>query len=174
MRKKLGYASAFTSGQALEVSLATSSIFNKDKGLHLMGYKIEIGKKSTVIDNMSVYGDTFLLLECKNYIKMVGKIDEPFWKATGKRQTYRILNPLKQNAYHRKMITLHMQDNNIKQTEYKIQDYVVVPDDCELIISDTTKKFVLYESELKGLKKSLSAKFNTVSPTLTKIIRRNV
>lgn len=174
MRKKLGYASAFTSGQLLEASLATSSLFNKDNGLHLMGYKIEVEKKSTVIDNMSIYGSRILLLECKNYLSITGKIDDPFWKARGRKQTYRILNPLKQNAYHRKLVTLHMRSNGITQGEYQLSDYVVVSDDCELNISETARKFVIYESELKTLKKSLSDEFSKVDPKLTQVIRRNL
>lgn len=178
MRKKLGYASAFTSGQLLETSLATSSLFNKDNGLHLMGYKIQLKDKakdkSTVIDNMSLYGNTILLLECKNYLSITGTIDDQFWKARGRKQTYRILNPLKQNAYHRKLVTLHMQANGVPQSEYQLLDYVVVSDECELNISGTARKFVIYESELDAMKKSLSDQFSKVNPNLTQVIRRNL
>jgi hypothetical protein len=178
LRKKLGYASAFSSGQLLEASLATSSIFNKDNGLHLMGYKIQLKDKtkdkSTVIDNMSIYGSRILLLECKNYLSITGEIDDQFWKAKGRKQTYRILNPLKQNAYHRKLVTLHMQANGILQNEYQLSDYVVVSDTCELDMSKTARKFVIYESELKTLKKSLSDEFSQVNPKLTQVIRGNL
>lgn len=163
----------FASGQLLETSLAMSGLFNKDRGLHRMSFLIanENKKKPTVIDNIALYGNTILIIEAKNFTELSGALEDQFWNGKGKRDRFKLFNPISQNAYHRKMLTVFLHSRGIKQNQYKLEDYVVVPDTCKLGAEGAARKRVIYESELDRIKSMLSDSNPELNPELAAIFR---
>lgn len=158
MRRKTDkdFSKLFAKGQELETSISSSSIFSKDNGLHLMSYKVTANKKSTVIDNISIYGSTILVLESKNYTRLEGKLLANFWKGKGASRYFNLPNPINQNLYHTKLLREYLVNCGLDVHSFSIEYYVVVPDSCYLELDDEAKSFVLAKSRLDVYKSKLS------------------
>lgn len=164
----------FSKGQELETSLSTSSIFSKDSGLHLMSYKVSVNNKQTVIDNLSVYGSTILVLEAKNFTYLEGSSYDNFWKGRGTGNRFTIPSTLKQNEYHVNLLWQYLETKGITYRQCKINHYIVVPDDCEVYVDDVVRKYLLFRSELTSLKQALAYYNPIIDEDLARVIKEGL
>ncbi|MFF2798150.1 nuclease-related domain-containing protein [Lysinibacillus xylanilyticus] len=171
MKKDRDLSRLFAKGQQLETSVSTSSIFSKDSGLHLISYKVAVGGKTTVIDNIAVYGSTILVLESKNYTMIEGEYGKPFWRGKGARRYFSIHNPINQNQYHVKILNQYLVSKGLKVAQFNIQHYVIVPDKCQLDVCSVVRKNLLHKSELDHLKNKLAFNNPEIDPELSRIIK---
>lgn len=164
----------FTKGQQFETALSASSLFSKDSGLHLMSYKVEVGSKNTVIDNLSVYGSTVLVLEAKNYTYLEGVSTDNFWKGRGTRNKFTIPSTLKQNLYHVKLLKQYLLDKGLKDKEFKILHYIIIPDTCDAYVDYEVGRHLLFQSELTSLKETLATANPQINEKLAKAIKEGL
>ena len=164
----------FSKGQELETSLSTSSIFSRDSGLHLMSYKVSVNNKHTVIDNLSVYGSTILVLEAKNFTYLEGTSQENFWKGKGSRGRFTIPSTLRQNQYHVKLLLQYLESKGLNYKDYQIAHYIVVPDYCEVYVDDVVRKHLLFQSELTSLKQALAYYNTELNTRIVEVIKEGL
>lgn len=171
MKKDRDFSRLFAKGQELETSLTTSSIFSKDGGLHLTSYRVEVDGKVTVIDNLSVYGKTVVVIESKNYTELQGDVSRAFWKGRGVKTYFSIPSPLLQNKYHVKILAKYLLTHGLRIEEFKIEHYIVVPDKCQVDVCEVVRDNLLFQSELTTLKRRLAFYNKEPNLKLEKIIK---
>lgn len=174
MDKSKDLSRLFAKGQQLETSLSTSSIFSKDGGLHLTSYRVEVKDKTTVIDNISIYGSTAVVIESKNYTYLQGTSDKDFWRGRGTRNYFRIPSPLKQNQYHVKILREYFLSKGLKLKDFKILHYIVVPDNCQIDVCGTVRDNLLHQSEVNTLKRRLAFYNPNLNESLASIIKEGL
>lgn len=174
MGKDKDLSKLFAKGQQLETSLSTSSIFSKDGGLHLTSYRVVAGDKTTVIDNISIYGSTAVVIESKNYTSLQGTVDKDFWRGRGTSNYFSIPSPLKQNQYHVKILRQYLISKGMKLKDFKILHYIVVPDNCKVEVCSTVRDNLLNQSELKTEKRKLAFYNPTLDDTLASVIKEGL
>lgn len=136
-----------------------------------MSYKVVTEGKTTVIDNISVYGKTILVLESKNYTMIQGTAEKPFWRGKGVKRYFNIPSPLKQNQYHVKLLSQFLLSKNLKLNEFVIEHYIIVPDKCEVDVCDLSRNNLLHKSELDTLKRKLAFYNSSIDDKLSKVIK---
>ena len=164
----------FSKGQQFETALSASSLFSKDSGLHLMSYKVEVGNKNTVIDNLSVYGSTILVIEAKNYTYLEGLSTDNFWKGKGTRNKFTIPSTLRQNLYHVKLLKQYLIEKGLKANEFRILHYIVIPDTCDAYVDFEVGRHLLFQSELTSLKETLGRANPQINEKLSKVIKEGL
>lgn len=174
MDKNKDLSKLFAKGQQLETSVSTSSIFSKDGGLHLTSYRVAAKGKTTVIDNISIYGSTAVVIESKNYTLLQGTADKDFWRGRGVRNYFSIPSPLKQNQYHVKILREYLINKGMKLKDFKILHYIVVPDTCKIEVCSTVRDNLLHQSELNTVKRKLAFYNPTLDDTLSSIIKEGL
>lgn len=174
MKKDRDLSKLFSKGQELETSLSTSSIFSKDSGLHLTSYKVEVEGKTTVIDNLSVYGSTVLILESKNFRWIEGDAEKPFWRGRGTGRYFSIPSPLKQNQYHVKLLRKYLLEKGLRLADFKIEHYIIVPDTCEVEVEVVAKDHLMHQSEILTLKRRLAFYNPKLEERLARIIKEGL
>lgn len=174
LKKDRDLSRLFSKGQQLESSLSASSIFSGDGGLHLTSYKVSVQGKTTIIDNISIYGSTILVLESKNFTYLQGRHDVHFWRGRGVSRYFSVHSPLAQNEYHVKLLRWYLLEKGMKYNEFKIEHYIVVPDDCVLDIDDEIREHLLLQSQLTILKRKTVFYNDTLNPKLAKIIKEGL
>lgn len=174
MSRKKDLSRLFAKGQLLESSLTTTGMFRKDGGLHLTSYKVEALNKTTVIDNLIVYGSTVLVIESKNYKEIIGDFSDGFWKGRGSRKFFSILNPIKQNMYHAKVLTQYLSTKDLSPNEYLIKNVVVVPDTCQVFVCEDSKMYLIHQSQMETEKRKLAFYNPTLNEKLVGAIKEGL
>ena len=173
-KRSTEFSRLFAKGQELETSISASSIFSKDNGLHLMSYKVVSNKKTTVIDNIAVYGSTILVLESKNYTRLSGSLNANFWKGKGLSRQFSLPNPIMQNKYHIKLLSEYLVNNGISVHGFAVEHYVIVPDTCVVSVDDDTKSYVMSKSQLDMYKAKLSFYNKDLNEDIVRVIKEGL
>ena len=174
MTKERDLSRLFAKGQALETAVGTSSLFSQDGGLHLTSYKVQVDGKTTVIDNLSIYGSVILILESKNFSVIQGEEHYHFWRGRGVRRYFSIPNPLDQNLYHAKILSRYLITKGIKSNQFKIETYVIVPDSCKIEVDEKSRKSILGQTDLVSLKQKHAFYNSTENAELNRVIKEGL
>lgn len=175
MRKDRDLSQLFARGQAFEASLVASDMYKNDGGKHYLGYKIKhSGNKHTVVDCISVYGNTILILEAKNFKYISGNYNDSSWTGAGRNnRQFRFMNPINQNSHHVSVLIKHLRRFGILLSSYSIVPYVVVPDTCEIDIDDRSSAYVINESQVRNIKNGFARRL-VEHPQLAEVMERGM